>query len=167
MKVASADTGDPWIANKPIPNNVLYGENDSTANLGQLSNSGSNVWVNCAKTTSCLACAVGCLSCTGTSTNCQSCDTVLNYALHSSKCIKCHSNCKLCTGTANHQCTKCASGYFLDGTTCGATCPVGKFKDSTDANNPKCSKCSNSCKSCGTNAADCTGCIDGKYLKTA
>jgi hypothetical protein len=70
----------------------VYIEDSFTGSLDKLSTGkGSNVWVNCAEEAieNCLQCDLGCLSCSGTSDNCQSCDIKNGYYLAGSSCLVC------------------------------------------------------------------------------
>jgi hypothetical protein len=135
----------------------------------------------------CLPCDIGCASCTGFPTNCQTC--VASYFLYgtlcsttcpnnyygdlSMKCQACLPACFTCSGAALTACSSCnnvtntTSGtitiYYKDAnaTTCATSCTVGSFPDT--ANN-LCVVCHTSCLKCkGGTAWSCTAC-SGTFL---
>ena len=91
MRKEFKDVADPWISTKVYPDDIVYGEDNYTSFLHYLKNDGANVWVNCASFDSCISCDIGCLSCSGTSSNCQHCDTSANYYLSGTRCLLCNT----------------------------------------------------------------------------
>jgi len=73
-------------------------------------------------------------------------------------CKQCNSSCQTCTDAAT--CQSCNENFFLEGTTCGATCPGGKYAASEDNT---CKACNASCSKC-TGSKTCSECVSGKYL---
>ena len=105
-----------------------------------------------------MKCSTSCVTCTGTSTSCTTCETgkyvddsnqctqcASNQTSDGVTCINCHFSCLTCSGTA----TNCL------------TCQISKYLDLTAS--PTCQNCNQSCKSC-TSLNVCTTCNDG-YLK--
>jgi hypothetical protein len=54
-----------------------------------------------------------------------------NYLVNSALCNKCNETCELCMGTSTF-CQKCTIGNYLNVTTCGPICPVGKYASLLD-----------------------------------
>lgn len=94
----------------------------------------------------CYPCGQYCFACTGPTacTNCENDLTIVSYN-HNGRCklacptftledsvlftcTDCGPNCASCVGTPTN-CDSCETGYFLDGTSCVAQCPSGKYPD--------------------------------------
>lgn len=76
---------------------------------------------------------------------CTSCS--LGFALRFGECIQCttgDANCIACSPSNVNSCTRCASGFYING-------------------NRQCIKCSSECKTCQNQDA-CMSCSDGFYL---
>ena len=75
----------------------------------------------------------------------------------------CYNGCATCTSTAANACTACNDGYFLKGSQCLASCPVGTWTDNT---NKLCNDCPSQCTACSGSSADtqCSACATGYYL---
>ena len=103
---------DPWFGCGVHPERLVYGENNNTWHVQNLTaRQGVNVAINS-------ICTTGCLTCTSPSTNCQSCNTANNYYLSGSTCLLCDAGKYIPpTGDA---CLPCDTslGYYMNGTTC-------------------------------------------------
>lgn len=134
----------------------------------------------------CVACAVGCDTCFGSTVNdCYTCTAGLVsavmtnfYLIYSSstcsqtcpngqysnatsyKCLLCDVNCLTCTGTST-SCVTCGfssigADLFLYGTSCLLTCPVGFFANKATST---CDACDPGCSVCtGATLNDCSKC---------
>lgn len=115
----------------------------------------------------CVPCSSLCLTCSGTSTYCESCNTTL-YVLHNNTCIStcptgyfnssgtcftCDVSCLTCQNSATY-CLTCSTGYVRNGTAgvCTNTCSVG-----TVPYNGSCS-CLVSCLTCSGTFNNCLTC---------
>ena len=93
--------------------------------------------------------------------------------------IACHASCNTCAGVPTIDgCTSCSPPNFLNGGSCGLTCPPNKYKDliTNECGNcdPSCATCSsgaiNGCLTCipsrvDNGSGDCSkSCPPGKYL---
>ena len=67
----------------------------------------------------CLPCDSSCATCSGSSTNCASCNA--GFYLSGGTCLPCDSNCPTCSGSST-TCTSCNPSWFMVGTTCYPTC---------------------------------------------
>ncbi len=81
---------------------------------------GLNVYVNS-------PCALGCLTCTSPSTNCQTCDISNNYYLSGSECLLCPSGNQV--SDTGDSCVACGTidGWYMNGDTCELCEGVGLF----------------------------------------
>ncbi|EAR94687.2 latrophilin/CL-like GPS domain protein (macronuclear) [Tetrahymena thermophila SB210] len=133
----------------------------------------------------CMPCATGCLQCKNTPTNCQLCDTSLQYYFQSpSKCVltcdpgyfpttqnniqvcsQCYSTCSQCKDSTPSSCSACNPGYYLtQSKQCVATksCPDGFYGD--DLTNT-CKPCDSKCATCfNPKNNQCNSCNKGYYL---
>jgi hypothetical protein len=112
----------------------------SATDLTQCTTCNANYWVN--GTGLCTAPSVidtNCLTCTNAGV-CLTCSGTMIPQVNGLSCVTPPTNCATLVATDNTQCSICASGYHLVGTTCSACSTI-------DAN----------CNAC-TNAGLCTGC---------
>ncbi|EAS02777.2 surface protein (macronuclear) [Tetrahymena thermophila SB210] len=111
----------------------------------------------------CTKCDSSCLTCDGSSTNCNSCpqSSFLLQQGAQQQCQPCHPYCFQCFASGNNSCISCNSGYFQDGNSCVEVCPTTKYRDSTN-NYLSCQFCVSPCKECYTKEK-CTSCIPGYY----
>jgi len=134
----------------------------------------------------CIACDSPCKTCSGGSTLCTSCVSnsstpYLEFGTNTCKtgcpngqylpnstflCALCNANCLTCSSSPTN-CTSCglslSSGLqlYLFNNTCLATCPSGKYGDSSNA----CSSCDTSCNGCITTSTNCIACNSSHYRK--
>lgn len=102
--------------------------------------------------TNCTNCSPFCILCATTSTTCSSCTLTGIYTAYLlgtdclracpnnyyadtangtvNTCQPCDVACMICTGNPT-PCTACNPNYWLDGTSCGLTCPTGYFQDNS------------------------------------
>lgn len=123
----------------------------------------------------CSSCTGPCATCKDSGTTCLSCTSgnVLYYTEAtcsnscpngeydggSQKCKPCSIYCQTCTNSASN-CQSCKSlggiGYYLNGTSCIATCPDGTFKNTSTL---KCDSCPSACATCfGSALTKCYSC---------
>lgn len=131
----------------------------------------------------CQPCHSYCAVCTGPAVNeCSQCNSgyyrkqgtttcvvasgcpALTYPDTSSNvCESCHAYCTVCTGAAVSQCSQCATGYFLLGTTCvvASGCSIGTYPDSSTK---VCESCHTYCNTCtGPSNIQCPQCASGYF----
>jgi proprotein convertase subtilisin/kexin type 5 len=124
----------------------------------------------------CIACSTGCTTCFGTgATSCTVCSSTyfLQIGLTTcaqtcnagefanslnNQCAICNSVCATCTSL--NVCQSCQSvngiAYFLNGTTCTATCPSNQFGQ---LSNYHCVACTDGCATCfGAGLSSCYSC---------
>lgn len=126
-----------------------------------------------------MSCHYSCLTCSGTSNDCTSCEPTYNRTLDpitnsscpcntyyyddlvSPQCQPCHYSCLTCTDSST--CATCDSSSLAyrvyDGNTDLCKCKDGYFDDNTGAQ--LCVKCHSSCLKC-TNASACSDCDSTK-----
>jgi len=76
--------------------------------------------------------------------------------------LGCQFTCFTCTGPSENECSKCAQGYYLQGTFCLTDCPSGTYGDDDSG---MCLDCDESCSEClGPDYDQCTICIDSLFL---
>lgn len=76
-------------------------------------------------------------------------------------CQECISICLQCVN-ADNQCTSCAYGYYLQGSTCQAACNSGFYTDKVQR---KCFACNSECVECkGSLNSDCLACGNSRFL---
>ena len=116
---------------------------------------------------SCTTCrnstTTGCLSCGGanylrTDGSCQGSCAASEYISGPTTCALCDAGCLACATTAT-SCTACPGTNKLDGTSCVANCPSGKWD-----NSGTCDLCSSPCSSCSGSSTNCDSCIPGRVL---
>lgn len=127
----------------------------------------------------CMPCSSPCQSCSGSATNCKTCDITkdLRYLMNGTckakcddghtvplvesdyVCKACSDNCKTCVGKVGFCLTCKAEKPFLStaDNTCHAQCPDG-VTVLTDAKKKLCSGCSSVCATCSGTADFCTSC---------
>lgn len=118
----------------------------------------------------CQSCAIGCKTCTNSTSNCTACLTgyLQNTAScvitcpsplianpDKTTCVSCPSECLTCTTTTS--CLSCSSGYNLLNNQCLANCP-----DKYQPLNSICQACTDNCLKCDT--AGCVLCSSGNIL---
>lgn len=137
----------------------------------------------------CTACSTLCLTCSGTSLFCTSCNngtylsTRLNTCVSSSqcesyqyadsgtwRCTNCSVSCNGCSINDTY-CTACSTGYIIDvsfKTTlpgkCTNVCPTGTVNDTGNAFGGGC-RCNTTCKTCQTTLSYCTSCNSPQFLQ--
>ena len=100
----------------------------------------------------------GCLSCYGSNYlrsdhSCQTACASNEIITASYVCSQCDTNCATCSTTVTN-CTACEPGFIMNGTSCVASCPIGKYhKVST-----------NTCDACHTDCASCSGVTNNQCL---
>ena len=122
----------------------------------------------------CQPCASQCLTCTDSSSNCQSCPDNLYFFSGSCLdtcpdstfnlngiCTSCPPSCVRCADQST--CFACVSGAVLFNGDCRSSCPQGFFIESwstsTELLSYNCTPCSSSCKTCNGNSEyDCLSC---------
>eukprot|EP00966_Prymnesium_polylepis_P104250 2414264-Prymnesium_polylepis.1 len=131
----------------------------------------------------CRECDASCLECHGPGSGaCSACDPIGptaylragacvlacgkgHYADESRVCEPCHGSCRTCTGPRSSQCKSCTFHVcarsscppvlrpHLDGSSCVASCPLGKYSDALSA----CRACSSACRACsGPSDRECS-----------
>ena len=76
-------------------------------------------------------------------------------------CVACNVNCLQCINTPD-ECTQCATGSILNGSTCQLQCDAGLTL--TTSSPDTCVECSSSCATCLGEITTCTSCVAGKIL---
>lgn len=124
----------------------------------------------------CTACTSPCATCAGALTTCLTCHTSASgnsLYLNAYRCLAtcpnstypnglnfqcspCQSPCSSCNALSN--CTECMGGFFLYGTYCYTTCPLGYVGIAIT-----CEKCSAGCLSCQNSTFTCIDCQAGYY----
>jgi proprotein convertase subtilisin/kexin type 5 len=74
-------------------------------------------------------------------------------------CLNCDAKCALCISSPIN-CSKCISPNYLNGNTCGPTCPLGTWPNNLTNN---CDPCPITCKAC-TSLSSCTSCNAPNFL---
>ena len=104
--------------------------------------------------TSCLPCDSTCVSCSGSSTNCQACVDGYHFQTRgasSGVCILyCYDNCAICSNSVT--CSTCQGIWISDGAG-QCKCPATHY-----LNISVCDPCHTSCDGCSTSATYCTAC---------
>ncbi|EAS01407.2 transmembrane protein, putative (macronuclear) [Tetrahymena thermophila SB210] len=120
----------------------------------------------------CSQCHSNCTQCTDY-TVCQACQLDFKYLVNNfcystcpnttvknsqDQCVPCTNNCLTCQLTTDN-CTSCNSGYYLVGSVCSATCPLGQVGISGI-----CVSCTPPCTACKNIQTSCTKCDQNTYL---
>ena len=126
----------------------------------------------------CSPCKNTCVSCTTSSTNCQSCDGTTQFRVLSGSscncspgyfdpnsgsaiCQKCSNKCATCT-TNTTNCVTCAGTLSTRGASPGCTCNAKYYDNGVAAD---CIACQYSCKTC-KNSTACFSCDSTKFRFT-
>jgi len=134
----------------------------------------------------CLRCDASCVECSASGTNgCSSClagrflqlppgpsicgaSCYLGYYADSTlhQCLACDGTCEECNTLGPNSCTSCPAGSFLllppGPSTCGASCYLGYYSDSTSN---QCLRCDASCVECSASGKNgCSSCWAGRFL---
>lgn len=89
-------------------------------------------------TSGCLRCSANCATCSGASTNCQSCPQGMGLDTSSRKCVVYH-----CRTMSGNMCTQCDGGYYADGK--GTAClPCSSLCATCHASSDRCTSCNSS-----------------------
>ena len=129
----------------------------------------------------CGICSDSCLTCSGSSTSCDSCPNGMflyrdecrsscpsTYYEDSEKgsCEACGSNCNACDNQDN--CLSCQPSFSLYNGICMSECPAGYFSGrppNVHVGPTICRQCDSSCADCDSQGpTSCTACPDGTYL---
>ncbi|KAL4506895.1 hypothetical protein ABPG72_001316 [Tetrahymena utriculariae] len=120
----------------------------------------------------CSQCHPNCALCSDY-TVCQACQLDYKYLVNSfcystcpnttvknskDQCVPCTNNCLTCQLTTDN-CTSCNSGFYLVGSVCSATCPLGQVGISGI-----CVSCTPPCTTCKNIQTSCTKCDQNTYL---
>ncbi|KAL4460975.1 hypothetical protein ABPG74_016447 [Tetrahymena malaccensis] len=123
-------------------------------------------------TGTCSQCHPNCSLCTDY-TVCQACQLEYKYLVNNfcystcpnttvknsrDQCVPCTNNCLTCQLTTDN-CTSCNSGFYLVGSVCSATCPLGQVGISGI-----CVSCTPPCAACKNIQTSCTKCDQNTYL---
>ena len=114
-----------------------------------------------------LACTSPCANCSVSPSTCTGCSGAYPYLYPNSTCqsecppdqvdignytcSSCSLHCSSCTSTTS--CTSCNTNYYLNGSACTDTCPVGLFGESG-----VCTHCESNCYTCVGTSSNCTSC---------
>ena len=73
------------------------------------------------------------------------------------------NNCPAFADTYSLDCLSCNAGTFLDDGSCVATCPLGKYPNSSTWT---CDSCHSNCQGCtGAGSTNCSSCDTGRFFE--